>query len=129
MREDDESGRNASGNLVGARSGNLASINERRGIALVLDRPTSRSACTDSCFAKFRERISPTVGESRSLTTWTFKMSLSAEMKMSTKSLIQIRRVESLNQYTQDVEERIRQRAYERFLQRGSENGNDLGDW
>jgi HSP20 family molecular chaperone IbpA len=50
------------------------------------------------------------------------------EMNMSGKT-IQIQRVESLNNPLQEIEDRIRERAYQRFLQRGGQHGNDLEDW
>jgi HSP20 family molecular chaperone IbpA len=49
-------------------------------------------------------------------------------MNMSVKT-IQIQRVESLNNPVQEAEARIREKAYSRFVERGSQPGNDLDDW
>jgi HSP20 family molecular chaperone IbpA len=48
---------------------------------------------------------------------------------MSTKSTVQIQRVESLNERRREFEDRIRIRAYERFLQRGGAPGREYDDW
>ena len=48
---------------------------------------------------------------------------------MSPKSIIPIQKVDSLSEQRQEIEDRIRFRAYERFLQRGRQHGRESEDW
>src|SRR5262245_18926285 len=48
---------------------------------------------------------------------------------MSPKSVVRVRTVPSVNDLLIEVENRIRLRAYDRFMQRGSEPGHELEDW
>jgi hypothetical protein len=48
---------------------------------------------------------------------------------MSPKSIVKISKVESLYEHLQEMEERIRIRAYERFVQRGGDPGRAMEDW
>ena len=48
---------------------------------------------------------------------------------MSSKSIIKVRVVESFAQELNDVQDRIRVRAYDRFVQRGYQPGNESEDW
>jgi HSP20 family molecular chaperone IbpA len=48
---------------------------------------------------------------------------------MSSKSIIKVRVVESFAQELNDVQDRIRVRAYDRFVQRGYQPGDESEDW
>jgi HSP20 family molecular chaperone IbpA len=48
---------------------------------------------------------------------------------MSPKNTIEIRKLDSLAEEIDNVESRIRERAYEIFLQRGGTDGHDQDDW
>src|SRR5262249_31543726 len=48
---------------------------------------------------------------------------------MSPKSAIKVRTVDSLIDQLRDVEDRVRIRAYDRFVQRGYQPGDEAEDW
>jgi len=48
---------------------------------------------------------------------------------MNNKPIVTVRSVESFSENLNQVENLIRNRAYERFVERGQQNGQDQDDW